>query len=149
MPRYEQKNPRKLSAKATANQIQREAPPNSTNRAVEVAKTAKATSNSYRWTEEQKRKLVNTLVENPELFRDKASGAKTKHIHILNALPNGEGFDELKVSQKWESIHYQIEALKKAYKTQKERFNKTGEGPSAKERAMGAQSLRGESQFHC
>ena len=54
-----------------------------------------------------------------------------------------KGFDRLKESQRWNSIDYMLGQLKFAYKQQKERFSKTGEGPNQKERDMGAKNLRG------
>ena len=103
----QRKSPRKVkpSIKEAENRKQTEdASPSSPSAAGSTRKPIKSSSTSFRWTPGLKEKLVEFLVDNPELFQDKLSSRQSKCLRILKELPNDKGFHLLKESQQWRSI---------------------------------------------
>jgi hypothetical protein len=105
-------------------------------------KSAKArdrlSQKSFRWCDDSRKALLTLLINEPKLYTVKNISNREKYTRILNRLDK-EVFKRCDV--KWESIQNGMDWLVKSYRVQAERFRKTGEGPSKKERDKGAQNL--------
>jgi hypothetical protein len=96
---------------------------------------------SFRWTPETHQSLLSLLLSEPQLFKVKNISNKIKHTKILERL-DPVVFTR-KAQMKWEQVENGISGLIKKYRAQAARFQKTGEGPTAKERTNGARNLEG------